>query len=45
MDGYVDLMLPSEEKVTPVPLEESVGTEPNTVGAYLDRLLEPIQKK
>ena len=44
MDGYVDLMLPSEEKVTPVPLEESVGTKPNTVGAYLDRLLEPIQK-
>lgn len=44
MDGYVDLMLPSAEKVTPVPLEASVKTEPNTVGAYLDRLLEPIQK-
>ena len=44
MDGYVDLMLPSEEKVTPVPLEEAVENEPNTVGAYLDRLLEPIQK-
>ena len=44
MDGYVDLMLPSEEKVTPVPIEQEAETEPNTVGAYIDRLLEPIQK-
>ena len=44
MDGYVDLMLPSEEKVTPVPtVERESETEPNTVGAYIDRLLEPIQ--
>ena len=44
MDGYVDLMLPSNEKVTPVPIEQEAETEPNTVGAYIDRLLEPIQK-
>ena len=45
MDGYVDLMLPSVEKVTPAPpTETDPQTEPNTVGAYIDRLLEPIQK-
>lgn len=45
MDGYVDLMLSSENQAMTVPMSESeAATDSDSVGAYFDRLLEPIQK-
>ena len=44
LDGYQDLLLPSEQKATEVPVAKiDRGNQLDSFGAYLDRLLEPLQ--
>lgn len=45
LDGYQDLMLPSDRQATTVPKAATVGQDRlDSLGAYVDRLVEPLQK-
>lgn len=44
LDGYQDLLLPSQQKGTEVPVAVAAeDSQLDSLGAYLDRLLEPLQ--
>ncbi len=44
LDGYVDLMLDSDQTATQVPLlKQDLADRPNSVGTYLDRFIEPLR--
>ncbi|HEY9767699.1 MAG TPA: SGNH/GDSL hydrolase family protein [Coleofasciculaceae cyanobacterium] len=44
LDGYVDLMLDSDQTATQVPLlKQDLAARPNSVGTYLDRFIEPLR--
>ena len=44
LDGYVDLMLDSDQTATQVPLlKQDLTDRPNSVGTYLDRFIEPLR--
>ncbi|MEN9520339.1 MAG: hypothetical protein RLZZ381_2927 [Cyanobacteriota bacterium] len=46
LDGYQDLMLPSDRKAAQIPLSKIAQDEqPDSLGTYLDRLIEPILKE
>ena len=46
LDGYEDLMLPSDRKATQIPASQiAQDDQPKSVGAYLDRMIEPILKE
>jgi hypothetical protein len=46
LDGYQDLMLPSDRKATPIPVNQVAQDEqPNSLGTYLDQLIEPLLKE
>jgi hypothetical protein len=46
LDGYQDLMLPSDRKATHIPVAQvSQDEQPDSLGTYLDRLIEPLLKE
>lgn len=46
LDGYQDLMLPSDRKATQIPASKMAQAEqPKSIGTYIDRLIEPVFKK
>lgn len=46
LDGYQDLMLPSDRKATPIPASQVAPEEElDSVGAYLDKIIEPVLKE
>jgi hypothetical protein len=46
LDGYQDLMLPSDRKATHIPVAQvAQDDQPNSLGTYLDQLIEPLLKE
>jgi hypothetical protein len=46
LDGYQDLMLPSDRKATHIPVAQlAQDDQPDSLGTYLDRLIEPLLKE
>jgi lysophospholipase L1-like esterase len=46
LDGYEDLMLSSDRKATQIPASSiAQDDQPKSVGAYLDRMIEPVLKE
>jgi hypothetical protein len=46
LDGYQDLMLPSDRKATQIPASKIAPDEElDSLGAYLDRMIEPLLKE
>ncbi|NJR44804.1 MAG: SGNH/GDSL hydrolase family protein [Hyellaceae cyanobacterium CSU_1_1] len=46
LDGYQDLMLPSDRKATQIPASKVAQAEqPKSIGTYIDQLIEPVLKE
>ncbi|MEY2857578.1 MAG: hypothetical protein RLZZ74_1890 [Cyanobacteriota bacterium] len=46
LDGYEDLMLPSDRKATSIPASKVAPEEKlDSLGAYLDKMIEPVLKE
>lgn len=46
LDGYQDLMLPSDRKATQIPASKIAQAEqPKSIGTYIDQLIEPVLKE
>ena len=46
LNGYQDLMLPSDRKATHIPVTQvAQDDQPNSLGTYLDQLIEPLLKE
>jgi hypothetical protein len=46
LDGYQDLMLPSDRKATHIPVAQvAQDDQPDSLGTYLDQLIEPLLKE
>ncbi|MEO0928289.1 MAG: SGNH/GDSL hydrolase family protein [Cyanobacteria bacterium J06643_13] len=44
LHGYQDLLLPSTQKATPLPISKIASdSQLDSVGAYIDKLIEPLQ--